>query len=47
MYEDLTYKINGGFFAVHHALGNLWQEDVYEQALQLELQAHGLQAERQ
>jgi GxxExxY protein len=47
MYEDLTYKINGGLFTVHNALGNLWKEEVYEQALEMELEAQGLKAERQ
>jgi len=47
MHEKLTYKINGCLFQVHNTLGNTWNEEVYEKALQLELQAQGLQAERQ
>jgi len=47
MYEDLTYKINGCLFAVYNELKNIWQEEVYEKALYLELLAQGLKAERQ
>jgi GxxExxY protein len=45
--EKLTYSINGGLFAVHKALGNIWKEHVYEKAAQLEFQARGLRAESQ
>lgn len=47
MYEKLTYKINGCLFKVYNILGNIWNENVYEEALQLELQAQGLKVERQ
>jgi len=47
MHKDLTYKINGCLFRVHSQLGNIWEENVYETALHLELQAQGLQAECQ
>ena len=47
MHEKLTYKINGCLFRVHNTLGNIWNEEVYEKALQLELQTQGLQAECQ
>jgi GxxExxY protein len=47
MYNDLTYQINGCLFRVHNTLRNIWKEKVYEQALELELQKQGLQAERQ
>jgi len=47
MYENLTYQINGSLFRVHNTLRNIWKEEVYEQALQLELQKQGLQAECQ
>lgn len=47
MYEDLTYKINGCLFRVYNSLGNIWNEKVYEKALQLELEKQGLHAERQ
>ncbi|MCP4399347.1 MAG: GxxExxY protein [bacterium] len=47
MHEDLTYRINGGLFAVYNALGNIWNEEAYEQALELELQSRNLLVERQ
>ncbi len=47
MYEKLTYKINGCLFRVHNTLENIWNENVYEMALLLDLQAQGLQAECQ
>ena len=47
MYEDLTYQINGCLFKVYNTLGNIWKEDVYEHALELELKDQGLLAERQ
>jgi len=47
MYENLTYQINGCLFRVHNTLRNIWKEEVYEQALELELLKQGLQAERQ
>ena len=47
LYNDLTYQINGCLFKVHNTLRNIWKEEVYEQALHLELQAQGLRAERQ
>lgn len=43
----MVYRINGAFFSVFKALGNIWPEEVYEQALKLELQANGLKVERQ
>lgn len=47
MYEKLTYAINGCLFTVYNALGNVWPEKVYERALEMELRAHGVKAERQ
>ncbi len=47
MHEELTYKINGCLFAVYNKLGNVWKEEMYEKALELELHAQGLKAERQ
>lgn len=47
MYEDLTYTINGCLFTVYNMLGNIWNEEVYEKALQTEVQSQGLKAERQ
>lgn len=47
MHDALTYAINGALFAVYNELGNIWQEEVYEQALQIELEAQGFRVERQ
>jgi GxxExxY protein len=47
MYDDIVYKINGCLFTVYNTLGNVWQEEVYEKALHIEIQAQGLKAERQ
>jgi len=45
IHENLTYQINGSLFTVHNQLKNIWEERVYQQALQLELQSQGLKAE--
>jgi len=47
MHDALTYAINGALFAVYNELGNIWPEEVYEQALQIELEAQGFCVERQ
>lgn len=47
MYEDLTYTINGCLFTVYNTLGNIWNEEVYEKAVQTEARSQGLKAERQ
>ena len=47
MHENLTYQINGCLFTVYNQLKNIWEEKVYEQALELQLQRQGLQAETQ
>ncbi len=47
MYEDLVYRINGGYYAVYNALKPIWGEAVYEKALELELQERGIKVERQ
>jgi len=47
MYEDLTYKINGSLFKVYNTLGNIWKEETYEKALELELNSQGLKTECQ
>lgn len=47
MHDDLIYTITGCAFTVFNQLGNVWQEDVYEQALEAELIANGLHARRQ
>lgn len=45
--EDLTYKINGAIYEVNQLLGAGFLEKVYENALLLELNTLGLQAENQ
>jgi len=47
MYEDLTYIIKGCLFKVYNTMGNIWQEEIYETALESELQSQGLKAECQ
>ncbi len=47
MHRNLTYQINGCLFRVHNHLTNIWNEETYEQALELELQSQNLRAERQ
>jgi GxxExxY protein len=40
--NEITYKIRGAAFRVHHALGPGLLESVYETALQYELEQEGL-----
>ncbi|MDM8543400.1 GxxExxY protein [Desulfococcaceae bacterium HSG9] len=47
MHEQLTYAINGCLFEVFRKLGNIWNEDVYESAAELELRSRGMKTERQ
>jgi GxxExxY protein len=47
MHNNLTYQINGCLFTVYNQLKNIWNEKVYEDALQLQLQSQGLKAECQ
>lgn len=47
MHKDLTYTINGALFKVYNALGNVWREEAYENAMELELCARGINVERQ
>jgi GxxExxY protein len=44
---DLTYKIRGAIFEVNRVLGHGFLEKVYENALMVELQERGLEAESQ
>jgi GxxExxY protein len=46
-YSELTERIIGGFFTVHHRLGYGFNEKVYENALVLELHKLGLRVEAQ
>jgi GxxExxY protein len=45
--NQLTYQIIGAAMAVHNALGPGLKEEVYEKALQVELNQRGIAVERQ
>ena len=45
--NDLTYRIIGAAMAVHNALGPGYREEVYERALNAELQKRGIQSQCQ
>lgn len=45
--NDLTYRIIGAAMRVHNALGYGYKEEVYEKALQTELQNLGMEAQAQ
>jgi GxxExxY protein len=45
--NDITYTINGAVFEVNRILGPGFLENVYENALLMELKAQGLNAENQ
>ena len=47
LHSDLTGEILGGFFAVYHALGYGFLEQVYANALSLELRNRWLKLERE
>ena len=46
-YKDVTEKIIGSSMKVHAALGNGFQEVIYQRALEIELQESGLQFARE
>jgi hypothetical protein len=46
-YEDLTHKIIGCSMEVHKALGNGFQEVIYQRALEIEMTFRGLNFERE
>ncbi len=46
-FEDLTHKIIGCAMEVHKTLGNGFQEVIYQRALAIEFQHHGLEFERE
>lgn len=46
-YADIAEKILGGAFAVHGALGNGFQEVIYQGALEIELKKQGLGFQRE
>ena len=47
MYEDITYRIIGAAMKVHSALGNGFQEVIYQRALAIEMPYHDLAFERE
>ena len=47
IYKDLSYKIMEAAFEVHNELGPGFLENIYEAALQLELEEKGYEVERQ
>ncbi len=46
-YEDVTHKIIGCAMKVHSTLGNGFQEVIYQRALAIEMQKHGLEFQRE
>jgi len=46
-YSELTYKIIGAAMKVHSALGNGYQEVIYQRALALEMEKQGLSFQRE
>ena len=46
-YKEITEKIIGASMRVHAALGNGFQEVIYQRALEMELQESGLQFARE
>ena len=46
-HEDLTHKIIGCSMEVHKALGNGFQEVIYQRALEIEMASQGLKFERE
>lgn len=45
--DELTYKIIGCAMAVHSALGNGFQETIYQRALAIELRKEGINFQRE
>ena len=46
-HEDLTHKIIGCAMKVHSTLGNGFQEVIYQRALAIEMERHGLGFQRE
>lgn len=42
LYKDEVYAIQGAVFEVYREMGNAWQEEVYQQALEKELAMRGI-----
>ncbi len=47
VYPELSYKLNGVFFAVHNSLGRFRNEKQYSDALESELKNEGISYERE
>ena len=47
LYKELSYKIQGAFYSVRKALGNVHKENVYHSALIEEFERIGLKVENQ
>ncbi len=47
IYRELSYKIMNAVFEVHNAIGPGYIESIYEEALFYEIEARGIQIERQ
>lgn len=45
--DELTYQINGCAMKVHRALGNGFQEVIYQRSLAIELEENGIPFERE
>ena len=45
--NDLTYRVIGAAMAVHNQIGSGFKEEVYEKALEVELNRLGIAAQRQ
>lgn len=46
-YEEITHKIIGAAMKVHSVLGNGFQEVIYQRALAIEMEKHGLGFKRE
>ena len=46
-FDELTYKINGCAMKVHRTLGNGFQEVIYQRCLAIELDASGINYQRE
>ena len=42
MFKDEVYAVQGAIFEVYKAMGNMWAEEVYQQCLELELEARNI-----
>jgi len=42
LFKDEVYAIQGAVFEVYKTMGNMWAEEVYQQCLELELEARGI-----